>query len=411
MKRPLTIALVAALLLTPLVGGAGLVWRMRDEASREWPLLADEPPLEVRAPPLPPDDLAWSLILEALERYDAENDDAQAQLEAIGLPVNASLWAHQQVSLARLKQALEQPGLRTPYRESIDADFPDLFPLLSIARNQILRGWESAESGLMLEAVDDMLLADALGSRLVDGSEDLILVMIGLAISEIAQEELEELLTLVASGEPDVQARALAGLRDNRSRSTAATARGVVRDCMLFEAMYRDLEAHPGRLTSEASLDGEDSTNPIQARLVALRYDADATIAQHRHVCRANVRRMEAPPYDRAGTYEPPLQASGAYNDVGSTLLSLAAPDYTRFADEERRGDARRSGLMVVAAARLHTLATGAPPTTLDALVPDYLDAVPVDPFTGAPMSLEGRTLTVAETSGDEPPLSWVLMP
>ena len=409
MKRSLTIiAALAALLLAAVLG---LVMWKRGEAAAQWPAIEDEPALTISEPPLPPDDRAWALLEEAIERYDKENDGAQEQLEAIGLPVNTALWAHQQVSLARLKQALEQPGLRTPYREHIDDDIPDLIPLMHIARNQVLRGWESAESGLLIEAVDEMLLADALGSRLVDGSEDLIMVMIGLAISEIAQKELDELLTLLIRDDVALQARALAGLQANRPRSTAATARGVARDCLLFEVMCRDLGEHPERLMDEVSMDGEVTPRPIRSRLAALRYDADATIAQHRRICRATVRRMESPPYDRSDAYEPPLQASRAYNDIGNTLLKIASPDFTHLADEERRADVIRSGMVVVIAARLYALEHGELPTTLPALVPRLLDAVPLDPFTGKPLALEGRTLPTAAAVGDDPAPSWILHP
>ncbi|MFT5684545.1 MAG: hypothetical protein ACI8RZ_005486 [Myxococcota bacterium] len=411
MKRPLTIAAVVSLfLLLPLVGGAGLIWWQRGEAAKKWPTLDDEPPLVLKAPPLPEDEQAWSLVLEALEHYDADNDGAQEQLSAIGLPVNASLWAHQQVSLERIKQAMDRPSLRTPYRKHLEDDFPSLLPLMQVGRNQVLRGWESAESGLLTEAVDDMLLTDALGTRLIDGSEDLIIVMIGVALTEIALEELEELIVLLPPEEPGVLVHALAGLKSGYPRSTAAAARGVARDCTMFETTYREFGDHPERLLTESSMDGETTPYPIQSRIAALRYDADATIAQHRKVCRAAVSRMEAPPYDRASDYAPPIQPSGVYNDIGSVLLSVGSPDYTRFVDQERSAVVRRSGLMVLTAARLYALNTGAQPATLDALVPDYLDAVPVDGFTGQPMALTGTTLTTGAEDGDVP-LSWELLP
>ena len=411
MKRSTILITSAALLLLPLLVGGGALWWKRIEASKQWPVLAEVPPLTTHEPPLTDDALAWSLLEEAIARYDADLDGAQDQLEAIGMPANASLWANQQVSLARLKQALGRPGLRTPYRTHIDDDLPDVIPLLHIARNQILRGWESAESGLLSEAVDEMLQADALGTRLVDGSEELIMVMLGLAISEIAQVELAELLTMLARDDVAAQAQALAGLQANQPRSTTATARGVARDCQLFESTYRELGEHPERLMDEVSWDGEVQPRPIQSRLAALRYDADATIAQHRRICLATIARMESPPFDRSDAYEPPIQSSMAYNDIGSTLLSIASPDFSRLADEERRGLVRRRGLVVVIAARLFTLQGGALPQRLDALVPDFLAAVPIDPFTGRPLVLEGRTLTSAAAVGEDPPPSWILTP
>ena len=411
MKRSTLLITVAALLLLPLLGGGGAVWWQRVEAAKQWPSLEDVPPLLTREPPLDADARAWSLLEEAIARYDEDIDSAQEQLEAIGLPANSALWATQRVSVARVKQAMAQPGLRTPYRTHIDDELPDVIPLLHIARNQLLRGWESAESGLLLEAVDDMLLADALGTRLVDGSEELIMVILGMAISELAQAELYELLTMLARDDAAVQARALEGLQTNQPRSTDATVRGVVRDCQLFENTYREMGQHPERLMDEVSWDGEVQPRPIQSRLAALRYDADATIAQHRRICRATIARMESPPFDRSDAYEPPIQSSMAYNDIGSTLLSIASPDFSRRADEERRGLVRRRGLMVVIAARLFSLERGSLPQSLDQLVPEFLSAVPIDPFTGQPLVLEGRTLMTAAAVGDEPPLSWILAP
>ena len=410
MKRPFTIATVfSLLLLLPLAGGAGLVWWQRGEAAKKWPTLDEEPPLASKASLLPEDPLAWKLILESIERYDADHDSAQEQLSAIGMPPNASVWAHQQVSLARIKQAMTRPGLRTPYRERFEDAVPDVFPLIQIGRNQVLRGWESAEAGLLLEAVDDMLLADTFGSRLIDGSEDLIIVMIGIALTEIAMEELEELEALIGSEEREVFARALAGLQANRPLSNSATARGVTRDCMMFEATYRELGERPELLLSEMSMDGQVTPYPIQSRIIAFRYDADATIAQHRRVCRAAVSRMASMPYEQEETYAPPIQSSGFYNDVGSIMLNLVAPDFTRFADQERTTSVHRSGLVVLLAERLYAADHGILPTTLEALVPDYLPAVPVDPFTGRPMSLTGTRLTTGAVDPQDVPLSWEL--
>jgi hypothetical protein len=411
MKRPFTIAaVVSLLLLLPLAGGAGLVWWQRGEAAKKWPSLADEPPLALQAPLLPEDELAWKLLLEAIERYDADRDSAQEQLSGIGMPPNSSVWAHQQVSLARIKQAMTRPGLRTPYREDFEDAVPDILPLMQIGRNQVLRGWESAEAGLLLEAVDDMLLADTFGSRLSDGSEDLIIVMTGIALMQIALEELEELIALVGLEEREFFARALDGLQVNRPLSTSATARGVTRDCMMFEATYRELGERPELLLSEMSTDAQVTPSPIQSRIIAFRYDADATIAQHRRVCRAAVRRMASMPYEQEGTYAPPIQPSGFYNDVGSIMLNIAAPDFTRFADQERTTSVHRSGLVVLLAARLHTTDHGTPPATLEALVPEYLPSVPLDPFTGKPMSLTGTRLVTGAVDVQGVPLSWELM-
>ncbi len=410
MKRPLTIAAVfSLLLLLPLAGGAGLVWWQRGEAAKKWPTLADEPPLALKPALLPEDELAWKLILEAIERYDADSDEAQDQLSGIGMPPNASVWAHQQVPLARIKQAMTRPGLRTPYRERFEDAVPDVLPLMQIGRNQVLRGWESAEAGLLLEAVDDMLLADTFGSRLIDGSEDLIIVMIGIALTEIALEELEELIAVVSLEERAVFARALAGLRANRPQSTSATARGVTRDCIMFEATYRELGERPELLLSEMSMDGQVTPHPIQSRIIAFRYDADATIAQHRRVCRAAVRRMASMPYEQEETYAPPIQPSGFYNDVGSIMLNIVAPDFTRFAEQERTTSVHRSGLAVLLAVRLHVADHGTLPVTLEALVPEYLPSVPVDPFTGKPMALTGTRLTTGATDPQGVPLSWEL--
>ena len=68
-------------------------------------------------------------------------------------------------------------------------------------------------------------------------------------------------------------------------------------------------------------------------------------------------------------------------NPVGRLLLAIVFPAYNTSARELARGEFGLSAAKVVVAAELYRRKTGCRPKSLDALVPELLQSVPVDPF------------------------------
>ncbi len=91
------------------------------------------------------------------------------------------------------------------------------------------------------------------------------------------------------------------------------------------------------------------------------------------------------------------LPGLGDYGMVTAQLQKSSASDYERLELASRRAS------LLLLALRVYRSERGALPNTLDALVPTYLPAVPLDPYNGQPMRYR---LSQGETIQMEPPVS-----
>lgn len=83
-------------------------------------------------------------------------------------------------------------------------------------------------------------------------------------------------------------------------------------------------------------------------------------------------------------------------HNVAGRNVALGSLFYTTAAlDDIRSGDTSHSHIRVMLALRLHELEHGSLPSTLDALVPAYLDAVPIDVYGGKSMAWNPGAQTV----------------
>jgi hypothetical protein len=85
--------------------------------------------------------------------------------------------------------------------------------------------------------------------------------------------------------------------------------------------------------------------------------------------------------------------------------IGLLAPMWQRIAEKEVTHRAVRDGARIAIAIRRFALARGAPPPSLEALAPDFIEAVPQDPFGGAAYRHDpstGRVWSVGEDGADD---------
>ncbi|HBO43141.1 MAG TPA: hypothetical protein DD670_04240 [Planctomycetaceae bacterium] len=72
-------------------------------------------------------------------------------------------------------------------------------------------------------------------------------------------------------------------------------------------------------------------------------------------------------------------------NQVGRIFLDLLLPSHHALLQAKCRGQGELAATRLIVACRRYEIDHGELPPTLDALVPEYLDAVPIDPFDGKP--------------------------
>jgi hypothetical protein len=78
-----------------------------------------------------------------------------------------------------------------------------------------------------------------------------------------------------------------------------------------------------------------------------------------------------------------------ARNPVGDMLAAMLAPAMARSREEIPKAIADARTTQVYLALRCYQLEHGRLPEKLDALAPEYLKAIPLDPFTGKPFGYE----------------------
>ena len=309
------------------------------------------------------------------------------------------MWELAAAQVEALPSLLESSSIISPTRPLVDqANLTSLLPLLPLARAQILRGWDRYADGDTFEAAEDMLLADRLGQQLLDGSQSLLMSAVGHAIQSEALTELQELLSIAH----DPLAHAIAAERLPMHAPQAGKFRAVLRlECGDNEALLMDpfqpLDALPEGVWSE--------------RVARIFYDVDATVAQHRKMCREGDVWASRLPAERGELPLPlpeGLSEVMTYNTAGVELLKILSIEGSlNMADAERKGQLQRDVLRLLTAARLHGFArAGKLPSRADALVPEYLPSVPRDPFTGAELEMTSGQI---ETSQGEP--VWVTLP
>jgi len=363
-----------------------------------WPSLDEEPPLAVPQAASPTD--SWLALEAVMSAVPMEHRDRiRDALEEEGMPAERGIWVLAADQVEALSNVMESSSIVSPTRSlASEEPQPSLIPLLPLAQAQILRGWDSYDGGEPIEAAEDMLLADRLGQQLVNGSQSLLMSVIGHSIQTEALAELQELLSLVH--EPSVHALAAERLPLQAPQEGSLRA-ALLRECANIEALL---------LAPDQSALAVLSGGPSE-RLVGMLYDVDATVAQHRRVCRAADAWAALLPVERG---QPPtsipegLSEVVTYNITGVKLLQMLSMDGSlNMVDGEREGQLRREVLRLLTAARLHGFAhSGQLPAGADALVPEYLPTVPLDPFTGAALEIASGQI---ETSQGE--AVWVTLP
>ncbi len=412
--------LFAAVLLVLLFLLGGAAYLRHREASR-WPPLAEIPPIDIPAAPLPGDERAWEILVEAAAAHD-DSVDWRAALSPAGPPADRDrgLWHRDVAAHALLEQAVARPGLTIPYPENYLDDFPNLLPYQNLARSRCLRGWDRALDGDLEGGVEEMLFPMGLGQRFLDCETALLPAMVGIAIQGIALDELTELMDTEAAETPEALAHA-AGALLSLSESPPALSRALAWECATAEEVFRgDLAALAGY-----GAGGIGGSPPAQEFLFSLGYDADTTIAWHRSRCRQQVVQGALPwPRREEVDFEPlwpggdrPSAGQLLHDPVGRIMIEIAMPDYGSFVEREDRLRARQRGHALAWAARAYALDhDGHPPLEASELVPDYIDHLPLDPFAEQPLLLEdGRVFSAAHQRdrivGEIADFQWSVVP
>lgn len=407
-KRRILLVLVILLLLAAVA--AVLLVSAAREAAHDWPAL-DTPPVSLPAPPIKVDAEALPLFYAALAA--AKDIDGAAFTEALdveGSPPDAKLevWRDHAAALEALEALLAHPGLGLPV-QSLDEEPPSMLTAMALGRLLLLRAWWQTEQGAQEAAVADLERALRLGLILEHAGGSLLVTMVGLAVQGMTIDETLEMLAVP----PKLQGAALAPL-EARLQAAAAWPQGIVAglaaECLSGEELWESLRGMSVSEILEASpMDGARKRSAPaageQRASDSWLLNVDKTRAFARRDCAKRLQRLQIarptrPPLERIELWRDGFRP-GQYvdNPVGRILLTIASPSFESFTDRSDTLRARRRLLLTrMALLRFGHDHDGNAPATLTDLVPDYLPAVPQDPYSDAALryDLEQRCVSSA---------------
>jgi hypothetical protein len=239
-------------------------------------------------------------------------------------------------------------------------------------------------------AIPSYFLSRAGGST--DARQAFEYVTTGLALAGRVQRAGPALALLVAGAELAAEAAnaATERLSDPAVPLSDAALAGLA--AVLAADLSHGAAAGPALAAECESLEGALAARRPSATAL-LRYDHDATVSLLHARCAAAVDALGTPAYVRRLPVFPSLSGSGLTalaigldNGAGRAALDRIAFDtLLRAASIADRAAAARARLAVQVALLRAFRRDGAYPERLDALVPDFLTAVPTDPITGRP--------------------------
>ena len=288
--------------------------------------------------------------MEQAARAEGQDPDARTHADREALRRTVTEWI-----AADGEARVEGEGVSTGAARAVPAYF--------LGRGRAARATD--------QAVEQLTTALATAARLQRSGPALALLVAGADMTGEAAHALTGRLAAspsdLSDGALEALARVLAPAGDDAGAAAALAA-----ECERFEKGLRS--ARPRVSTFQ-------------------RYDPAATVAVVHARCAAAVEAIDAPAHARRLPVFPRLSADGIAslavgldNGVGRAALDrFAFEPLLRAAAAADRAEAAR-GLLAVHVALVRAFRRdGAYPEQLDALVPDFLAAVPVDPTTGEP--------------------------
>ena len=381
-----------AVLLAAAVGGVAVFGWL---ASRDEPPPADESELAVARPDVAPADNAFTYFLAATNLL-AETTNAQLVADFLvgKAPDGAELreWvAANAECLAQVMRGSECAVCSMPMVLSFDSEFPYLTAWLKIGRLLAVRSRQARLDGRWADAAADARTVARLGGLVLGNAESMIHYLVGVAIAGEAFEQILALATDPAVPAEDLRVLAAdldalgpydAGLAlalKAESRAAADLVDGFTSgridwiDLMAFGNVERDFRKR---------LLGAIMRSPYFFR-------PQATLRAVREKYRQALRDVSLP-YAQADLADEPKYGERLAqllrpNSFGEFFRRMVIVPVRLTLEKKCRAESLLAGAKLAVACNRFERDQVRWPETLAELVPEYLSAVPRDPFDGAP--------------------------
>jgi len=328
---------------------------------------------------------ALYLVFEEMDESDAPNISDLLEPEDGSAPdweaIRARL-AEVEPHLAKADEALAAPHFHGPWPLRPDSTMPGINASIALANFLTAKARLQLHDGDPEAAWQTLTKVLELAERLEDCKSALIAYLVAQACKSIAaMEPIGENLSAFA---PD---RATARQRTDQLahyRSTDEDLRNALRgEYMWFVSVQEMMQDHAKR---EPNLAMPYLYKPNRTQ---------AYVANYHREMHDNIGRPDAQvafPYGEELTRQMygPIRLDMVDNVIGKTVIALGLSGIGDVVKKSNRFNAQlellRLGLALTAYANGHG---GALPATLEALAPDYIDAIPVDPITHEPFQYD----------------------
>jgi hypothetical protein len=287
-------------------------------------------------------------------------------------------------ALALVRKAAAMPGcsFEHDYSQGISMLVPELNRLPHAATLLAYDALVKAADGDARAALADVAAIYGIAGHVTEPF--LLAVKVSTGVESTAAQSLRDVIDLAHPSAADLARLPLADTVSYRR----AVRRGIVTEEMAFGlATITGVAAGDPDLLNAAR---EVFTAPAIALLASPVYRVfflEADLAQYRRVMH-DIQQLAAKPYYEARqeweAYDKSWQGSRR-----GILTALLAPSVQRLLVLATEADAERSLVRTAVALAAFKAKAGSYPESLDALVPEYLPRVPLDPFSGRPLKLK----------------------
>lgn len=305
----------------------------------------------------------------------------------------ASIWPlYVQAAHTRLSQA--------PIPKSPDDTFPELGRIRKLSQLSLLRARQSLRKNDPETAIAQSLITMEVGKRMTESRGSLITYLTGIAIKSSALPIVVEAARHPACS-VNVMRATIVHIETNRSPDEAL-AYAFRAELYFFDGALKIAESR-----GLASLSGDDNTNTAMrlAPRIPLIYKGNKTRRIYAEFLRealshvgddaTSLRRYR----EQQNTYYKKFSINPE-NIVGRILLQIVTPAWAGLIKAQTSDQSRLSAHQALIAALAYQRDYGKAPHSLDQLVPAYLNAVPQDYFSRAPIRYDA-TLGVIWSVGE----------
>jgi len=309
--------------------------------------------------------------------------------------------ARGEVALSDLAAVLRAPEFASPSMKGLDGDIPAFGRWIRLGQISAFRAVLRAQTGDLDGSVDDALVPLQLANRiLADRSAAVIHAMVATRIKGSGVWAFEAALPWL---EPTAE----------QSRAIARRIGAERIDPSAWRAMWAgEYEVGKRSLGSPdaaraAVEDASGSSVAFHFLPASYLYHANATIALYADLVRelrsyadgpcSSIRAPAVPPREIHAQLDAVLRPNA---EGRSFVVHASGP--LRYAELRRcRSDADLAALQALVGLRAYQVRHGALPRTLDALAPEFLEAVPLDPYGGAPLGYDPERRLLLSVGSD----------